>query len=287
MMRPLQVIVALHRRRLLSKSIAHKIIYILASSIFIVIALEALLRFTDPLGIWRYRSLNLFYSQYVVNSEPTGYDFADGTHTGVGHTFTIENGNRRLPDRGEDCTIAFLGDSFAFGWGVDDEQIYPYLLAQEFDRVTFINTGRPAYSMANIMLVVDDVQADGYVWFIVENDDAPIATAYGNPPHILWRSTAIRTYLDVSQRNSDVDYYNIDGFAEDVIQLTGRDDLIAFGYGRLAEIAGVNIIPEYDYISPGDHHPDANGHAQIADLMLPKVRDLISQVCGETYAEIE
>lgn len=273
----------------MSKSFVQRIIYLLILILLVIFSLELLLRFTDPAGIWHFRSLSLFYSQFIINSQAEGYDFADGTYTGVGHTITIEDGNRSLPDHGDACTIAFLGDSFAFGWGVDDEYIYPYILAQQFDRVTFINTGRPAYSMANVMIVVDEVQADGYVWFIAEDDNAPIGTAYPNPPQVLWRYTALRTYYNASQQ-SNPDTINVnppsyEEFSEHVIQLTGRNDLIAFGYGTLAELAGATILSDSEYMY--QYHPDAEGHAQIADLMFPEVRDLISQVCGEIYAETE
>jgi lysophospholipase L1-like esterase len=89
---------------------------------------------------------------------------------GPSRTFAKPNGTFR---------IVLLGDSFAFGWGVEHEESFAHLLESKLSKrigkpVEVINTGVPGYSTFQQVAVFEELGAkfnpDAVLLFFVEND---------------------------------------------------------------------------------------------------------------------
>ena len=77
-------------------------------------------------------------------------------------TYTIDgDGYRATPAPARPrATVAFLGDSFTYGWGVNDDQTYPYVLATEHWRdLRVVNAGVEGYGLTQFYLGVVDMLA--------------------------------------------------------------------------------------------------------------------------------
>jgi lysophospholipase L1-like esterase len=76
--------------------------------------------------------------------------------------------------------IAFIGDSFTFGWGVEDEEVYPYLVGKGIDKaypeekITILNAAVYGYDIVQYMEVfgrILDYSPDViFLGFCLEND---------------------------------------------------------------------------------------------------------------------
>ena len=97
---------------------------------------------------------------------------------GFAATYTIDaEGHRVMPSpaapRG---TVVFLGDSVTFGWGVGDEETYPYVLATEHWRdVRIINGAVDGWGLTQCYLALEDLLArppypDAVVLAIIDHD---------------------------------------------------------------------------------------------------------------------
>ena len=77
-------------------------------------------------------------------------------------TYTIDaDGHRTMPSpaspRG---TVVFLGDSFTFGWAVEDDETYPYVLATEhWTDLRIINAGVDGWGLTQCHLALTDMLA--------------------------------------------------------------------------------------------------------------------------------
>ena len=77
-------------------------------------------------------------------------------------TYTIDaEGYRTTPSPARPrATVMFLGDSFTYGWGVNDDQTFPYVLATEHWRdVRVINAGVEGWGLTQFFLAVTDILA--------------------------------------------------------------------------------------------------------------------------------
>ncbi len=93
-------------------------------------------------------------------------------------TYTIDaDGHRTMPSpaspRG---TVVFLGDSFTFGWAVEDDEPYPYVLATEYwTDLRIVNAGVDGWGLTQCYLALTDLLArpplpDAVVVSIVPDD---------------------------------------------------------------------------------------------------------------------
>ena len=113
--------------------------YIFFLIITVVIGLEILLRMFDPIGISYLHEIHRYYKtmhspdkRFAYTSKPN----AEGRFQGV----SVETNSRGF--RGPETTtqkpdgmkrIMLLGDSVVFGWGVDQDHIFPALLQRSLD----------------------------------------------------------------------------------------------------------------------------------------------------------
>jgi len=81
---------------------------------------------TGPIGIWRDHELFGYEHSPNVTGAHRSSDFDV--------SYTIDASGGRIMPNAEvaGSPILFVGCSFTFGWGVEDDQAYPYLLATQF-----------------------------------------------------------------------------------------------------------------------------------------------------------
>jgi len=109
-----------------------------------LICIEALSRYVIPVspGV---RNLNLAGAPVAVNT-PLGLRLQKNlTYRQVANEFdvkvTIGKFGNRIPDPEGDPEIVFLGDSFTFGQGLEDEQTFPFIYCRKA-KVSCSNLGR-------------------------------------------------------------------------------------------------------------------------------------------------
>ncbi len=68
---------------------------------------------------------------------------------------------KSLKDINNTYTILALGESTTFGWGVDDNETYPYFLTRELSqtqsKLQVINGGVPSYTSAQVLVYLDEI----------------------------------------------------------------------------------------------------------------------------------
>lgn len=198
-----------------------------------------------------------------------------------------------------------LGDSVAFGYGVNDDKTVANYLAQNHPDVNFINTGMVAYNSSNVLANYEAFpDADGYLYLIVGNDhDPPIATegevfvSAGNErlPHLV---RYVQFAIFRNQVNVDLvsdphvnlrDNSGMRRFLDEIDQL-GSDERVYFAtfdfYNSLIgfiEERGHDVVqvsyPPDKTISLVDAHLNAEGNQQLADELTPLVETMQQSHC--------
>ena len=144
------------------------------SILALVLALEFGLRLTDPLGALRYfGDLRAVYAAY--REDVSRYAMRPGSYTFSNwQAIILPDGSRRVPDTAPtDCTIVLVGDSVTFGLGVSDGDTWANLVARELPGVQLVNAGVAGASITSVAATIEATRADGYVYLIIDNDDAP------------------------------------------------------------------------------------------------------------------
>jgi hypothetical protein len=271
--------------------IVRAVILVLVILLLSLVLLEGVLWFIDPLGIATYvTDLSLMVT--IANAE--GYTLAPGRHELRYWSYTIdESGNRVMPVRGDNgCTIAFVGDSITFGQGVNDEDTFAYKFASANPDVQFINRGKIAYNIANISASVANTAADGYIYFVSDNDDGlpwmRPESQWGLPRQLPPRLAAIQYYLATFREINLPSVGDRDGFWSQFEALYRRDDVAFFLMGSpLAdEIAvrypAIPLIPRWTVdlkVSWIDGHPNPAGHDYLLERMSETIAAFIEQRC--------
>lgn len=276
--------------RKITRKIRRASIYILCCILACILMLDFMLWHVDPLGVvtWHYT----FRAQHEVMAyHPTGFAYTTGEHWFYTYSATIlADGSRRVPDTNmnADCTIVFVGDSVTFGQGVNDKDTWINQLAQRFPDVHFINSGRSAYSVGNVLLAKDYYVGDGYIWMLVGNDAEPTFFYDGSRPSAN-QPSATRIYLNwflsrpgkgFDRQATDEYWQAVDTIATDNTLILAVDsDPLAF---ETRERYPVHIIPRWTHsLSVADGHADTQGNQEIADNTLPFVEPFISRVCND------
>jgi hypothetical protein len=243
-----------------------------------LLAIEGALAWLDPLGIWRYYNDLRGVRMRFKSDDERIYVAAPGTYQMSNWEYTIEDGGtRHIPanDPNAGNTIVVLGDSVAFGLGVDDSETWPNLIA-EATGYQVINTALPGYDLWAVRAAHDAFpDADQFIYLLIENDAAHDAVQHINPPT---GTSAIRVYLYLFQTGRvDVHEATIpeDFWAEyDALVADPRVMVYGFRDGGLAEQVAASgraitlIEPYTGRLSWADAHPDAEGHRQIAEQVL-------------------
>src|SRR5262245_53206812 len=93
---------------------------------FTLLLLEILLRVVDPWDIQYFNDLEVMGNEHFVSDAQRGYTLGDGSYRYSHWSATIADGTRLIPNTSPDaaCEIVILGDSVAFGYGVDDADVW-------------------------------------------------------------------------------------------------------------------------------------------------------------------
>lgn len=269
-----------------------RVIAILLIIIATLLVWDAFLFWIDPLGLVNAVHANHDYNRIMLN-HPTGYALPPGTHRFHDWSATILADNTRFipaTNTEADCTVATIGDSMTFGSGVEDNETWVNILAEQFQDVQFINPARPDYSAPNTALVKAYYPADGYLWLIIQGDEqvpyeyTGAQPAYPYPPatalYRVWLWDKLQGRQTFHGRENDMDGYwqSLETIAVDNVLLFGASDssLVTI----TAERYPVTIIPPRSHpISAVDGHPRPAGHQAIADAMYPTVMEFIEGLC--------
>lgn len=283
------------------KPIRRAIIFVLTMFLVIVLLLEMLLYWLDPLGLVAY--MHSFERMYQTTiPDETGYTFIEGTHDMMNYSYTIlDNHSRRIPATNLDatCVIAGIGDSVTFGMGVEDEQTWLNLVAEQFPNVQFVNWGRPVFGAENVYSSYQNYDADGYLWLVISNDDFGEAGYKERQPNYV---SALRLYWlyvlypaifgkpaynVIHEYTNDVDEDVISVSAQLAEQMLAHDNILIFGFDEYPTNrieAAITISYYDDTVGLFDHHPSFKGNQQIAASILPHVTDFVERICSNNNA---
>lgn len=103
--------------------------------------------------------------------------------------------------------VLVLGDSYVFGWGVDEHQTFPAILQMQLgNRYQVWNSGIPSYNtsqeLATLQEILNLFQPDLIILGIVMNDASPVQIGNLIPPQvvykyeILWIWSEIKTFVN-------------------------------------------------------------------------------------------
>lgn len=252
-----------------------KLLRLIAFSVFaFVLMLEFALHVADPLGVMTYRA-NLRVALKAMPYRTETVHFR-------GWSARMENGYRVTPDSNPDadCTIAFIGDSFTFGWGVDDHETYPNVLAQRFD-IRAVNRGIHGYGIDEIVREWSQTEADGYVYLAVPGDEQKYPDLPRPVPLFSWSSalTYYRWRKTVQQVEPPAP-----AARQEYVQLVNvmRARPLVVGYFRMDAPTVHAVHVWYDYtlkVSAADGHYNAAGNAYVADTLEGAVSEMIGGAC--------
>lgn len=134
---------------------------------------------------------------FILYDERLGWKLApgwEGQHEH--HDFSVRYGVNSLGLRGEALNFArpgslmFLGDSFTFGLGVNDEEVFTRILSEKTGR-NVLNAGVPGYANDQQLMLLEtltDYRPAEVVWMVylgndlLDNGEAfPLQAAHGKP----------------------------------------------------------------------------------------------------------
>ncbi|MDW8171049.1 MAG: hypothetical protein RML73_01060 [Anaerolineae bacterium] len=274
-----------------------------------LLLLEALLRLIDPWGLRYFDDLARMGNELFVYDEARGYLLQDGDHVFSHWRASIRQGERVVPNTNPEaaCTLAVLGDSVAFGYGVDDEQAWVNLLAARFPQVHIINAAVPRYNSTNVLLSARDLEArgsvDAYFYLIIGNDTEGsidvrtfrfvgdggglpqivrylnfalfrgVGTDYSPPPEgdttTLGDSEVLRRLLNEMAELNTIPNMHFAAFQYEPLTNT-----------LLAEGFNVALLRYPDRrISVADYHLDPQGNVELAENIEPLWEAILSQTC--------
>jgi len=127
------------------RSVAVNLALLCASFVFIVVALEVFLRVANiqPMSV---RDVHIHRPSAI---DGLVYEFIPGLKTkGFGReTITINSLGFRSPELTGKPVLAVVGDSYASGYGVEDDETNPAVLQASFPSYDVLNTGVNGYNI--------------------------------------------------------------------------------------------------------------------------------------------
>ncbi len=255
--------------------------------------IEIGLRVIAPFGAIRYYSDLSRQLAAFVHDDDRGYVMYPGLYEFSNWSALINrDGTRYTPAvKAAECSIAFVGDSLTWGFGVNDADVFVNLLAADVD-ARVINAGLSAYNSEHVLRAIEAIEADGFVYVIINNDaEVTVQRAHDlpvTPAPVLLNRAAMGVYLDFAAKTGGGAATDDQRFEHDLRQIAARGDVLMAvfedGRGWHERVAGivpdVIVLPAYTQrISAVDQHPNARGHAEIAAALVGHVREFEEVVC--------
>ena len=208
---------------------------------------------------------------FIVADSVRGFALKPGYKSSL---YCINNHGFRGQDFGpgldRKIQILTLGESTTFGWGVGEEETYPYFLMQSFgpeDNVQVINGGVPSYTSSQVLAYLKEILASNLlspqwilvnilwndIWYSTITNWHPDILVYQKPPDwVSW--TMARSHLarilimGVGSKEKPVDRFNPDALAQYTRNIEQMILLCEKNKIRLAFVA-----PPFD----ADHMPES------------------------------
>lgn len=211
------------------------------------------------------------------------YRAAVGIHDMSGWSFTItENETRLVPDNHPDgCQIVFLGDSVAFGMGVNDDETFVNMLAK-WHGLNATIAAYPGYNIDNVIQAKKQWPGQRYLYLSIDND---LDGQWVHPIDIWRPSNALQAYVVIwrviSLPVSEIAPERAAEYVEKVKSLGA--EVAGISSARLTRIlldAGIHVatINHYESISRTDAHPNRRGNEQIADILAPVIQRMCASL---------
>lgn len=270
-----------------------------------LLMLEILLRVIDPWGMAYFNDLSKLGNEVFTSDDERGYILPEGTHQFSTWDATIDSVARIIPETASDasCRIAILGDSVAFGYGVNDADVWVNQIADDLPDVSFINFGVPRYNSTNVLMTFETYNDyDAYLYLIINNDiDDAIdpETQYfagggeGLPYLVRYTNYAIfrgggTAYEDPTDPNRQVrDIPPVRRFFDELDTLID-DDRIYLAAFELQPLTNTLLARDYDIIvltyppqrnSYVDYHLNAEGNGELGEQLMPLLEQMVMEQC--------
>lgn len=274
---------------------------------FTLLLLEGLLRFTDPWDIGYFNDLSVMGNEHFVGDAERGFTIQDGNYEYSHWEATIAEETRMIPNTNPDatCNIVILGDSVAFGYGVDDADVWVNQLATQFADVHFVNTAIPRYNSTNVLQTYEAfAEGDAYLYMIVNNDTAtaidletmefagggeglPFLVRYTN--FAIYRGGGTAYIAPDDPNNLVADTAQTRRFFSELDTLL-EDERVYLAAFELESVT--NTLLDRDYavtileyppqrISITDYHLTAEGNGELANQLVPLIATIVTERCSE------
>lgn len=270
-----------------------RLIFLLSMILASVFALDALLRYADPLGIVRYTNDSALWISLVTPDPNRYYHIAVGSLHLSNWTLTINaDGTRAVPATtiNAPCTVVTIGDSQTFAMGVSDVDTWPNLFARRYPAVHIVNAGLPGTNADDALLNIQAFSnADGYLYLLSENDaDAP-------PPLGNWHMGEDRPALALYWTYLHAAPYGAGATRDtlwqtlDTIAANPRVQIVAYRGGTMvgeaaARYPALVLVPMYKgVISVIDKHANVAGNVETTDALESVFAKFISKVCKPLF----
>ena len=282
--------------------------------LFTLILIEILLRAVDPWGLHYFQDLETMGNSIFQSDFGRGYIIPDGEYNFTRWQAQVQNSGRVVPETYSfsDCKIAILGDSVAFGYGVNDEQTWLNVAAREFPGVQLINLGVPRYNSTNVVGTWEDYpNADAYLYLIISNDLEPALNleferfaggGTGQPWIVRYTNFALKRGGGTDQIELQVqpdetapplpdDYPGLARFWSEIEELRAdkRVYFAAFEKEPLTSTLLARDLPlttwTYPFkrrISLADYHLNPTGNEELAAQAVPLLRQIVQDRCPNT-----
>lgn len=267
-------------------------VLILIWMIVLLLGLEGLLRAFDPLGLHYFTDLEIL-GRGSVSDDARLYVLAPGRYALRGWQVNeLPNGVRLTPDTVPSaCTLLILGDSVAFGQGVNDDQTFANRLAQAV-QVQVVNAAFEGYNSQQVLGALRHFPQANVVLYLVSNNDKDDAWRFDRPAPVS-AMPALSLYVSAlspwGKRVQAGETGSQARFDSDLRQIASDRRVIIFAFPEpigyeVHDHYGAHLIPWYtQHNSWIDGHPNAVGHAEIAAALLPIVHEAVQEHCTTVF----
>lgn len=272
---------------------------ILSNTVLVIVGImisislsEIGLRILDPDGTFTFfEDLRRLNGLEITDVERM-YVLQPGVHTLSGYTMTITNQHTRyVPGVNYHegaCRVAFVGDSYTMATGVDDEQVWVSLLAQDHPDLKIINAGKYGYNTEQVTFTINNIPADFYVYLFSTNDN--FRASEGSRGRQLPFVSAVVAYFYPTYYLRGHSAYDVpsETFDTDIERILNHPDVITIGFETDQLAVSVEqrypgklrLIPAFsETVSRTDFHAGVIGNQEIAAQVSPLLTEWATERC--------